>query len=598
MPISPNPLGDRLYSFAVISDTHVNPDEHKCNSPFPVNARANRRFRHVVADLNTRDVEFVIHLGDLVHPVPEAGPLYGMAATVYRDIRADLNVPIYETPGNHDIGDTPIKGAPAGPTTPEMIEAWKSEFGAQYQAFSHGGVRFLLINAQLINSGLPDEAEQRDWLEAELAQTEERVMLMLHHPVYLCAPDETEHYDNTDQPGRGWLLSLLEAHGVEAMFSGHAHNFWYDRYRETDFYLAPATSFVRQDYSEMLRARPPEGSEDGRNDAAKLGYFIVNVYENGHVVRFVRTFGAELGPGEALNSKPLALAPAPRENAAPRIGFDLRQNWAEISEVPPSGGLDEFDRKLVRNDYPLQALIEMGVRDVRIPLTDLRDPARLARLDMLRHLGFHPTLFSFGVPGADDLALIVKATDLLADWEMTISWDLLDVDKIAAAHARTGLPIYLSRMRTKDDVKTGGVYFHVINHGFSAADTAQLDQLAGLTSQGVAGAVFRFSNQEPVARTLTEIDEAVSDRGLRGSVHLRVTGDNPAEPHVDDESTETRVAEAMDIAANLKATRVFCDTLADNDRGYFVRNGAIDRCCNPRRLWEIVRDRHAEGRPF
>ena len=81
----------------------------------------------------------------------------------------------------------------------------------------------------------------------------------------------------------------------------------------------------------------------------------------------IRTNGAERAPGEAAR-KATPPAPAPRANAALRIGFDLRQNWAEICEVPPSGGLDEFDRKLVRNDYPLMALIEMGIRDIRIPI--------------------------------------------------------------------------------------------------------------------------------------------------------------------------------------------------------------------------------------
>lgn len=337
-------LGRFLYSFAVISDTHVNPDEDRCNSPFPVNARANRRFRYVVADINRvvadinrREVDFVVHLGDLLHPVPETGELFAQAANAYRAIVSDLTMPIHVLPGNHDIGDTPISGGPASPTTPKMIEAWEKEFGAQYHSFEKGGVRFLLLNAQLINSGLQNEVDQRRWVENELAAAQgQRVMLMLHHPAYLCYPDELDHYDNTDQPGRGWLLGLLEKHGIEAMFSGHAHNFWYDRYGETDFYLAPATSFVRQDYSEMLRAVPPEGSEFGRNDAAKLGYFVVNIYENSHVTKFVRTNGAELAPGEKPTGDLQHLAPDPRENTRPLIGFDLRKNWAEISEVPPA----------------------------------------------------------------------------------------------------------------------------------------------------------------------------------------------------------------------------------------------------------------------
>ncbi|WP_170418806.1 metallophosphoesterase family protein [Ruegeria atlantica] len=591
-------LGRFAYSFAVISDTHVNPDEDTCNSPFPVNARANRRFRYVVADINRRDVEFVVHLGDLLHPVPETGALYAQAADAYRAIVSDLKVPIHVLPGNHDIGDTPICGGPASPTTPEMIEAWKGEFGAHFHSFEWGGVRFVLLNAQLINSGLQAEADQKHWVETELAAAHgQRVMLMLHHPAYLCYPDEPDHYDNTDQPGRGWLLALLEEYGVEAMFSGHAHNFWYDRYAETDFYLAPATSFVRQDYSEMLRAIPPEDSEFGRNDAAKLGYFVVNVYENGHVTKFVRTNGAELAPDEKPAGDPLQLAPEPRENVLPLIGFDLRKNWAEISEVPPSGGLDEFDRKPVRNDYHLLALQEMGVRDIRIPIHDLLDSSRRARLDILKHLGFRITLLGFGVP-EKHLDLIASQSANLTDWEITLNWG--DVAKsagtLAKAHAKTGLPIYISRMRTKGDIRSEGTYFHVINHGFNTDDADQLAILAGLPkSCGVIGAVFRLGNADPVYPSLEGADGAVAIHGLKASVHLRVAGDNPAVPHLDDDATVARVVEAMDIRPKLQNTRVFCDTLVDVDRGYFVRNGAIDRCNNPRPLLEAVRARHARN---
>lgn len=596
MTRSHDDLGAHLFTFAVVSDSHVNPDEDVCNSPFPVNARANPRFRHVIADLNRRDINFVIHLGDLLHPVPETGDLYAAAAQAYRDIAVDLSVPIAHVPGNHDIGDTPVKGAPASPTTEAMINAWTNEFGTQYQAFSHENVRFILLNSQLINSGLPDEARQRQWFEAELEQADGRVMVMLHHPPYLCFPDEPDHYDNTDPPGRDWLLELVERYEVEAMFAGHAHNFWYDRFAQTDYYLAPSTCFVRQDYSEMLRASPPEYSEFGRDDCAKLGYFIVNVFKAGHTVQFVRTYGEELPLGQ-IPKPQRDLAAPPVENIAPLIGFDLRQNWAEIAEVPPSGGLDEFDRKLVRNDYQLLALIEMGVRDIRIPLTDLRNPVRRERLRALNHLGFRPTIFGFGVPSETDLALIEGSRDCLRDWEMTIDWPaLVDIrDNITAAHDRTGLPIYLSRMRSKRDLPAGSLYFHVINHGFTLADMAQLEELSRMNVPGIKGAVFRFSNQMPVKETLHAIDRATRDLGLRASVHIRIAGDNPAEPHVEQDQTCTRIAQALNLASKLSATRLFCDTLSDNDRGYFPRIGAIDRAGNPNRLFDVVRAAHLKS---
>lgn len=100
-------LGRRLFSFGVITDTHLNQDEDDCNSPFEVNRLANRRMRHVIRDLNARDLAFVIHVGDLVHPLPAIPDLYAAAAARFHEQVDELKYPLYLTPGNHDVGDKP-----------------------------------------------------------------------------------------------------------------------------------------------------------------------------------------------------------------------------------------------------------------------------------------------------------------------------------------------------------------------------------------------------------------------------------------------------------------------------------------------------------
>ena len=55
-------IGRRQFTYAVITDTHLNQGETECNSPFKVNKLANGRMRHVVRDLNNKEVDFVIHL--------------------------------------------------------------------------------------------------------------------------------------------------------------------------------------------------------------------------------------------------------------------------------------------------------------------------------------------------------------------------------------------------------------------------------------------------------------------------------------------------------------------------------------------------------
>ena len=67
----PNDLGDPLFTFAVISDSHVNEAEHASASPYPSNKLANGRFRYVVRSLNHRKPAFTVHLGDMANPLPE-----------------------------------------------------------------------------------------------------------------------------------------------------------------------------------------------------------------------------------------------------------------------------------------------------------------------------------------------------------------------------------------------------------------------------------------------------------------------------------------------------------------------------------------------
>lgn len=596
---SAHALGNRLFSFAVISDTHVNAEEDSCNSPYEVNAHANARFRHVARDLHKRDIDFVIHLGDHVHPVPETGAIYSQAADAYRAITKDIGHTVYSVPGNHDIGEKPLSGGPANPVTEAMIEAWTQEFGAQFQAFDHGACRFILLNAQLINSGLPADREQTSWLINELKQAEgKRIMVFLHHPPYLMTPDEPDQYDNTAEPGRRWFLDLVDKHEVEAFFCGHVHNYWYNRHGQTDYYVAPSICFVRQDYSEMLRATPPEGTQGGRDDGAKLGYFIVHVYESGHVVRMVRTYGAGAAPDDTLPEEPASLLGLDaREIVRPTIGFDLRQNWAEITEIPPTGSLDEFDRKAVRNDYHLLALQEMGVRNVRIPAKDLLDPVRRERLKALHHLGLEFTLFSFDVPCERTVGLAAEFSSYLRDWEVTLSWPDIEqrAQALAALSTRSKLPVYLSRMRTKDDIKVEGTYFHVINHGFSVDDVGQFNELAAMAElrSHLQGVIVRLGFDERPADAFPVISAALEESGLKASVHLRLGSDNPAQILSDDLWVSNRIAEAMVLSAAHPNIRVFCDTLIDVDRGFFVHHGVIDRLNNPRPALNVVKTLHA-----
>ncbi len=591
-------IGRRLFTYAVVTDTHLNQGETECNSPFEVNKLANGRMRHVVRDLNSRVVDFVIHLGDLLHPVPAIPHLYERAAKCFKDQMADLRHKLYVVPGNHDVGDKPVEWGPAGVVRDEFLALWDEHFGPNYQAFSHGDCHFVLMDAQIVNSGLTAEAEQKAWLEKELVAATEagkRIFLNIHFPPYLTYADEDEHYDNIAEPGRSWLLGLLEDHQVEGLFAGHVHNFWYYQHKGTQCWLLPSTAFVRQDYAEMYRAAPPPESEAGRNDAPKLGYFIVHVHENGHVCEIVRTYGAVVEP-DAPETEAVDRVQSihPRENKVTRFGFDMRQNWLEVIEIPPSGGLDEFDRKRTRNDYDLMALMEMGVRRLRIPARDLLDPEHRARLDELADLGFLFTLFSFGPPDAALSTAIKGAKGLIDTWEIGHRLDALP-DVMAAASPvaeAVGIAVYLTKLRSKDSMEKGGEkYYHMINHGFTPDEDDQIAQMAEL--EGISGVVFRVAGETSPWQVAGDATRVCARHGLKASLHIRMSLGSPGTAQADETWVANRVAEALAAAAAYSVAHVYPDTFADVDRGYFVRQGVVDRLYNPRPAFHVLR--HMNG---
>jgi len=596
-------LGECQYTFAVVADTHIEREGFPSVSPFPVNALSNARARYVFEDLNRIKKEmgdlapkFVVHLGDVVHPVP-ALPEYVTAAKDSWDIMNRVDIPIYLVPGNHDVGDKPIDWAPAGSVCDEYLGLWEEHFGVQYQAFDHGDCRFVMINAEVINSGLSLEEEQRKWLEKEFSDNEgRRVFFFLHYPPYLAHPDESVHYDNIDEPGRSWLLTLLGEHKVEALFSGHVHNYWYHRHDQTDCYLLSATCNVRQDHSEIFKASPPPEMESGRNDLWKVGYFIVSVYENGHVCHLRRSNGGLLDIDEILPDKVSAVVPYhSREVIRPGLGFEMRHPWAELTEVAPSGALDEFERKLVRNDYLLLALWDMGIRRVRLPIQDIVDKRVCQRVKDLAQSGHEFTILSSGIPSEAQQAAIVDCADLIDHWEIALpDFRLAEVlPLLADLKMKAAVQIYFCKIRTKEDMaRSGDRYFHFINHGFVPEDHEQIaDYLAAEDFSNVfSGFVFRIVRGESPWDRILEIDTLATELSIQVSTTVMISDRNPAKMQVDDRSSANLICEAFVANEFVSNTMVFVDTFMDMDRGHSVRNGVIDRFCNPRLGYHVLRN--------
>jgi 3',5'-cyclic AMP phosphodiesterase CpdA len=200
----------------IVSDSHL--------SPRTPEAEAN--WSAVVDYVAKLVPDLVIHLGDLsLDGARDADDLRFARAQLDR-----LPVPWLAVPGNHDIGDNPSSAVPNDLVVDaERCERWADLVGADRWSVELPGWKLVAINAQLIASGLPQEAEQWEWLQDELARNAGRqsVALVTHKPL---DADQEElssapSYRFVPASGRRRLADLGGVGGIGLVLSGHVHQY-------------------------------------------------------------------------------------------------------------------------------------------------------------------------------------------------------------------------------------------------------------------------------------------------------------------------------------------------------------------------------------
>jgi len=99
VPIASDGSGLR---FIVIADSHIRPPDQEIDA-YPSNALMVQRNEFVVDLCNQIDAAFVVHLGDIVHPLP-VEDTHREAIDLAHGVYAKSLHPIHFVPGNHDVG--------------------------------------------------------------------------------------------------------------------------------------------------------------------------------------------------------------------------------------------------------------------------------------------------------------------------------------------------------------------------------------------------------------------------------------------------------------------------------------------------------------
>jgi len=222
----------------LVSDTHLS-----ASAP-----QAQANWDAVVSYVGARAPDLVIHLGDL--SLDGAGDAMDL-----RHGRAQLDrlpTPWRAVPGNHDIGDNPWPGAPAGiGVDAARHQRWLDVVGADHWSMTVGGWTVLAINAQLLGSGLEAEAAQWSWLEEQAGRRRghQPVALITHKPVTAPRTELAAAPPHRFWPSSagGRLARLFGGTPPALVMSGHVHQYRLLRLDGTDHLWVPTTWAVLPD---------------------------------------------------------------------------------------------------------------------------------------------------------------------------------------------------------------------------------------------------------------------------------------------------------------------------------------------------------------
>ena len=575
-------LPEARFEFVVIADTHYMLD--RGDQPVEFESRRKQSARAGAALRQVADLEpdFVVHMGDLVQEYPETPDFVRAEDEAVQQLE-DCGVQVRRVAGNQDVGDKPDPTMPARPVTRAALEAYHQRFGPSWYSFDHQDLHCVVLNSQIMNADLPEAAEQRAWLEADLkAHAGARICAFWHLPPYLCDPAEPflGNYDNLGEPARSWLLDLLRTYEVELLFTGHVHFFFCDNPGPTRYRGTPSTSFTRPGFSHIFAGGPPP--EQGRDDAPKLGFYLCRVLEDRTDLHFIRTRGAlEVEPGPAR-----LLTPVPPTTGAV-AGVTLLHPLSLQTEVPLAW--PSVVRQRVRNDYPLLSCLELGLSQVRVPFTDLEDPQQRSRLEILHREGMGIQAFSLWHEDLPLEEMLERHGALVEAWEVQMPGALCPPSSCTELLQTCGRRIGLTSVVTE---RVAGKQHPRTRIGYRPGELTELARGPQESGLHIEAALCRIDLEA------SPWDAALELRGLGPLDPLDRIDLLFALPGRDEDANALQTAEALFAAMLLSDTRLYLEPLVDLDRTMDARHGILDTLCNPRPTFEVLRCLNAALQPF
>lgn len=206
------PEGEKLYSFGLISDTHLAPASYGV---------AEGRFDAALTWFEGQGAAFVCHAGDITnHGLQNSDGTADLQqfAEFKKICDQHPNLPVYAVCGNHDSYFSPI--------TNNLTELEEYTGHGLYYTITYQSDLFVFIGQP--SSGSPMNEDELTWLESLVVRNADKRCFVFIHPYISSDSGNTLNiYGNALLPASSTITARLKtaliSHGKSVIFHGHSH---------------------------------------------------------------------------------------------------------------------------------------------------------------------------------------------------------------------------------------------------------------------------------------------------------------------------------------------------------------------------------------
>lgn len=214
-----------------ISDTHIS----------HLGGVTNENFAKIAQFVNEQlRPDFIVHTGDVVILDPDVAEDRAAA----KEALTALEAPYRVLPGNHDVGETFEHAWADLHATPERVDAFTADFGADRFVEIVGDWAIIGLNSEILAADFAQAEEQWAWLDTVAEQVGDRPALVFcHKPVFPPFEGPQTHQMSIPNASAERLRAVLAPVDVQAWGSGHLHRYQLDRVDGAWAVSAPAVAF-------------------------------------------------------------------------------------------------------------------------------------------------------------------------------------------------------------------------------------------------------------------------------------------------------------------------------------------------------------------